>query len=244
MTEATRVRPNLDQRSGRSPSVSQQISGGQQDTRYLGEDIKIDAVVVPAYTLTARVLHWITALLILSVMALGVVIANKWGGSAEESLYDVHRSIAAVIVPLIIVRLIYRWMHPPLPLPDDVPAMQTLAAQATHWGFYALLIVQPLTGWIATSAYRAAVTIFGWFELPPIWFENRAFSEQLFAIHRQIGVAIACLAVAHMGAAIYHHFVRRDRILMRMITGSPVAACLKTDWLGPTPTAAIGAVLR
>jgi hypothetical protein len=134
MTEATRVRPNLDQRSGRSPSVSQQISGGQQDTRYLGEDIKIDAVVVPAYTLTARVLHWITALLILSVMALGVVIANEWGGSAEAFLYDVHRSIGAVVVPLIIVRLIYRWMHPPLPLPDDIPAMQTLAAQATHWG--------------------------------------------------------------------------------------------------------------
>jgi cytochrome b561 len=148
--------------------VSQQISGGQQDTRYLGEDIKTDAVVVPAYTLTARVLHWITALLVLSVMALGVVIANEWGGSAEEFLYDVHRSIGAAVVPLIIVRLIYRWMHPPLPLPDDISAMQTLAAQATHWGFYALLIVQPLTGWIATSAYRAAVTIFGWFELPPI----------------------------------------------------------------------------
>ena len=92
--------------------------------------------------------------------------------------------------------------------------MQRLTAQVTHWGLYALLIVQPLTGWIATSAYRAPVIVFGWFELPPIW-----PSEQLFSLHSLIGIAIACLAVAHVGAALYHHFVRKDRILMRMISG-------------------------
>jgi cytochrome b561 len=63
------------------------------------------------------------------------------------------------------------------------------------------------------------VTVFGWFELPPIWPENRAFSEQLFSVHSVIGIAIACLAAAHIGAALYHHFVRKDRVLMRMITG-------------------------
>jgi cytochrome b561 len=77
--------------------------------------------------------------------------------------------------------------------------------------------VQPFIGWIATSAYRAPIIVFGWFELPPIWSENRAFSEHLFFVHSLIGIAIACLAAAHIGAALYHHFVRKDRILMRMI---------------------------
>jgi cytochrome b561 len=177
------------------------------------------AVIVPAYTMTARVLHWITAFLILSMIPLGVVIANEWGGSAQDSLYDLHRSIGAAVIPLVILRLVYRWMHPPSSLPDDIPAMQVLAAHATHWGLYALLIVQPLAGWIATSAYRAPVTVFGWFELPPIWPENRAFSGQLFSVHRLIGIAIAGLVAAHIGAALYHHFVRKDRILMRIVTG-------------------------
>ena len=97
--------------------------------------------------------------------------------------------------------------------------MQRLTAHVTHGGLYALRIVQPLTGWIATSAYRAPVIVFGWFELPPIWPENRVFSEQLFSVHSLIGIAIACLAAAHIGAALYHHFVRKDRILMRMISG-------------------------
>ena len=148
------------------------------------------------YTFTARVLHWITALLVLTMIPLGVVIANEWGGSAQNSLYDLHRSIGVTIIPLVILRIIYRWTYPPLPLPADIPAMQRLAAYATHWGLYVLLIVQPFTGWIATSAYRAPVTFFGWFELPPIWPENRALSEELFSVHNLIGIAIACLAAA------------------------------------------------
>jgi cytochrome b561 len=68
-------------------------------------------------------------------------------------------------------------------------------------------------------AYRAPITVFGLFELPPIWPENRAFSEQLFYVHALLGIAIACLVAAHIGAAMYHHFVCRDRILLRMITG-------------------------
>jgi cytochrome b561 len=178
-----------------------------------------DERLIPAYTLTARVLHWITAVLILTMIPLGVVIANEWGGAAQNALYDLHRSIGVTIIPLAIVRVIYRWTHPPLPLPPDIAPMQRFAAHATHWGLYALLLLQPFTGWIATSAYRAPIIVFGLFELPPIWRESRAFSEQLFFVHSLIGTAIGCLAAAHIGAILYHHFVRRDRVLLRMITG-------------------------
>jgi cytochrome b561 len=183
------------------------------------EGMMSNAIIIPAYTVTARVLHWITALLVLTMIPLGVVIANEWGGPAQNALYDLHRSIGVTIIPLVILRILYRWTYPPLPLPADIPAMQRLTAYANHWGLYALLIVQPFTGWIATSAYRAPIVVFGLFELPPIWPENRAFSEQLFYIHTLLGLAIACLVAVHIGAALHHHFVRRDRVLLRMITG-------------------------
>jgi cytochrome b561 len=173
----------------------------------------------PAYSVSARVLHWITAFLILLMIPLGVVIANEWGGSLQDSLYDLHRSIGAVLIPIVVVRLLYRWAHPPLPLPSEIAAIQRCAAHATHWALYALLLVQPFVGWIATSAYPASVTVFGWLELPPIWFKNRELSQQLFSLHRWIGIAIACFVAAHVGAALYHHFARKDRVLMRMITG-------------------------
>jgi len=178
-----------------------------------------DAVSAPAYTVTARILHWITAFLILLMIPLGVVIANEWGGTLQNSLYDLHRSMGATLIPILVLRLVYRFAYPPLPLPNDIAAMQRLAAEITHWGLYALLIAQPFVGWIATSAYPATITVFGAFELPPIWPANRTLSERLFAIHQGIGIAIACLVVVHVAAALHHHFARKDRVLMRMITG-------------------------
>jgi cytochrome b561 len=172
-----------------------------------------------AYSLTARVLHWLTATLVLILLPLGVVIANEWGGPLQDPLYDLHRSIGTLIIPLVILRLGYRLTHPPLPLPDEIPPLQQFAAHATHWGLYLLLVVQPFVGWVATSAYRAPIMVFGLFELPPIWPQDRPLSERLFVVHELIAAAIACLAAAHIAAALYHHFVRKDRVLMRMITG-------------------------
>ncbi len=178
-----------------------------------------DAAAVPAYTVTARILHWVTASLVLLMLPLGLVIANNWGGPLQDQLYDLHRSIGALVIPIVLARIVYRWTHPPAPLPDDIPAIQQLAAKATHWALYALLIVQPFMGWIGTSAYRAQIVVFGLFELPPIWPEDRAFSDRVLFVHGLIGLTIAVLLAAHIGAALHHHFVRRDRILLRMISG-------------------------
>jgi cytochrome b561 len=172
-----------------------------------------------AYSTTARVLHWVTAVLVLILLPLGVVITNEWGGPLQDPLYDLHRSIGAVIIPLVALRLGYRLTHPPLPLPEDVPAFQQIAAHATHWALYTLLAVQPFVGWVATSAYGAPIMVFGLFQLPPIWPQDRPLSERLFVVHALIGATIACLAAVHIGAALYHHYVRKDHVLMRMITG-------------------------
>jgi cytochrome b561 len=172
-----------------------------------------------AYSTTARTLHWVTAALVLTLLPLGVVIANKWGGPLQDWLYNLHRSIGAVIIPLVILRLGYRITHAPMPLPADVPPSQQAAARATHWALYALLLVQPFLGWVATSAYPAPIPVFGLFELPPIWSADRALSDRLLVVHALIGATIASLAALHIGAALYHHFVRRDGVLMRMISG-------------------------
>jgi cytochrome b561 len=173
----------------------------------------------PAYTVTARILHWLTASLVLLTLPLGLVIANDWGGPLQDRLYDLHRSIGALIIPIILLRVAYRWGHPPAPLPDDIPPLQQLVANATHWALYGLLIAQPFLGWIGTSAYRAPIVVLGLFELPPIWPEDRAFSDQVLLVHSLTGLAIALLLAAHIGAALHHHFVRKDRILMRMVSG-------------------------
>jgi cytochrome b561 len=173
----------------------------------------------PGYTPVARFLHWLIAALVLFMLPLGIVIANEWGGPAQTFLYNLHKSIGAMLIPLVIIRLLYRLTHKPPPLPDDLHPLQRFAAHATHWALYALILAQPIVGYIMTSAYPAPVPFFGLFNLPAIWPENRALSTQLSAVHLYIGIAIVVVAAMHIGAALHHHFVRKDRILMRMISG-------------------------
>ena len=169
------------------------------------------------YTPVARILHWVTAALVLIMIPIGIAMANADLGPIGDTLYDIHRSTGALLLPLVIVRLIYRLNNPPPPLPADIPPMQQMAAQATHWALYGLLIVQALVGWIATSAYRAPIRVFWLFELPPIWPVNQPFSEQAFAVHRFLGIALVILLCGHIGAALFHHFIRKDDVLKRMI---------------------------
>jgi cytochrome b561 len=171
----------------------------------------------PTYSTTARVLHWTTAALVIVMIPIGLIMANFSLGPTGDVLYDIHRSFGAVLIPIVLVRLAYRLAHPPPPLPDDIPAIQRLAANLTHWMLYVLLVVQGFVGWIATSAYRAPINVFWLFELPPIWPVDQPFSEQLFRVHRFLGVTLALLICMHVAAALYHHFVRKDDVLMRMI---------------------------
>jgi len=173
----------------------------------------------PAYTPVARALHWITAALVLSTIPVGVVMANLDGGPLQDFLYNVHETIGTVLMPIIVLRIIWRLTHRPLPLPPEIPAIQRRSAEAVHWLLYVLLIVQPLVGWIGISAYGAPIKVFWTFVLPPIWHKDSAFSDQVLAVHSLIGFVIIALLCAHIAGALFHHFVRRDRVLLRMVTG-------------------------
>lgn len=173
----------------------------------------------PADTMTARVLHWFTALVIALMIPLGVIIGNDWAGRLQTSLSSLHESLGVLLIPVVLARLGHHLMNRPLPLPRDIPAPQRFAAHVTHVALYTLLITQPLVGWIAISASGAPATVWGLFALPPIAPENPLFAEQLFVLHGLIGIYIAGLVAAHIGAALYHHVVRKDRVLMRMIPG-------------------------
>lgn len=184
----------------------------------MGRDLAVGET--QGYSAVARTFHWVTAALVLTMLPIGIAMATfDLGPQVEDPLYHIHRSIGALVLVIVLLRLIYRLLNPAPPLPSDMPAWQHFAALVTHWGLYALLIVQPIVGWIATSAYRAPTLFFWLFELPPIWPENRAFSEAMFVVHRSIGITIAILISVHIGAALYHHFVLKDRILSRMVSG-------------------------
>lgn len=171
----------------------------------------------PRYRLPAQVLHWVSALAILCGVSLGIAMTNAAPGPLQNQLFDLHRSFGALILALTGLRLAWRLFSPPPPMVASLPVWQERAARAAHAALYVLLFAVPLVGWAGTSAYGAKIPIFGLFELPMILEKNRPLSEVLLGIHEALAFTLCAILAVHIGAALQHHFIRKDDTLRRML---------------------------
>ncbi|WP_088344150.1 MULTISPECIES: cytochrome b [Rhodomicrobium] len=163
----------------------------------------------------ARVLHWLMALLILTMLFIGIGMVSTVSPRYYE-LLTVHRSIGIVVLVLAAVRLINRLLRPVPPLPADLPGWQRFAAQSSHLMLYVLMFALPLVGWAMLSAGGYPIVIFGSIPLPPI----APHGDQLFAVlrtsHSVLAFLLFAIILAHLAAALFHRLIRQDDVLKSM----------------------------
>jgi cytochrome b561 len=169
------------------------------------------------YSPLAKCLHWIMAVFVLAIVPIGLTMTRLPSGKAQNNLFFVHESFGATILALACLRLAVRLIRgAPGPYPG-LPHWQRLAADVSHRALYVLVIVVPLLGWAGTSAYRAPISVYGLFDLPPILAANRPLSDTLYGIHMAGAYLLAALVIVHIGAALMHGFIHRDGVLARML---------------------------
>ena len=171
----------------------------------------------------AKLLHWVVAVLVLGLIGVGftmVWLVSDLGTKFE--LYQLHKSFGVLVAMLVGLRLVWRGLNPVVPaLPDTLQPWERRLAAATHHGFYALLLLMPLTGWITASASPLGVptVVFGLVELPNPIGPNAALEGAMSVVHGLLAVLLVLALTLHVGAALKHHFVLRDDVLLRMLPG-------------------------
>ena len=169
------------------------------------------------YPATSKVLHWLVAACVLTTVPIAIAMVNVEKGPTQDTLYNLHKSLGVLILLLMALRLINRLVvGAPIADPAIEPWQKTVSS-AVHGALYVLLFAMPIVGYIANSAYGAPTPFFGLFNLPAAVGQNEALSKQLFTLHRWVGWLVVALVVMHVGAALYHHFARRDTVLQRML---------------------------
>ena len=177
------------------------------------------AKVESSYSTTQRLLHWIMFGLIAAQYAVGSIMPHIGKDTPDESWVNWHQSLGAAILFFVCVRLIMRIMHP-VALRDDGPKWQRQLASVTHISIYVLVLVICILGWAATGYRGWTVYLFGFIPLPALAAKGTEWAHTAGDVH---GILIYVLLVPialHIGAAIYHQFVLRDRLLDRMTLGS------------------------
>lgn len=145
-------------------------------------------------------------------------------------VFQLHKSLGLSILLLSIIRLMWRWRHPPPALPSSMPAWEMRIARATHWVFYALMIAVPLSGWLYVSTqWRGDSPLniptlwFGTFEVPHLFGLNlladelrAAYASLALESHELLAWSMAALLILHVAAALKHHFIHHDDVLVQM----------------------------
>jgi cytochrome b561 len=179
------------------------------------------------YDAVAMSLHWVIALLILLDFALAMSFSQFDPGDVLylPSAYDLHMAVGMCVLGLSVARVIWRLTHRRPPLPDMALPLRWLAC-ASHFLLYVFMVLAPVSGWLVLSLRHQVTSVFGlfrwaWPSLPAIAHmarPERAFwHDHLLPLHVQISYVGMCLVALHVTAALYHHFVRRDGVLVRML---------------------------
>lgn len=180
-----------------------------------------------AWGSVSKALHWAIAALIIfsSIFILHVNDSTWWFKSSPEVFITYihwHKALGLIAFVLIVVRLFWRRRHP-VPQAVGLTAGEKLWSHRVHIAIYALMIAVPVTGWLASSFFGSGTKFWGLFEIPsplPKWKTGVAIG---YWTHFVLAWALLTFVAGHIGAALYHHFIRRDDTLRAMLPGRRAA---------------------
>jgi len=169
------------------------------------------------YGAVAKFLHWSIVILIIAQYFLAEAADELPDGLAKLETITRHKSVGMLVLLLALARIAWKLANRGLPPPVPMPAPQRIAAAAGHGLLYLLLLAQPISGWMMSSAANYPVTLFGLFQFPALVAPDHDLHEALEEVHEALFAALAIVAIIHALAAVYHHVWMKDDTLRRML---------------------------
>ncbi|HWZ39750.1 MAG TPA: cytochrome b [Bradyrhizobium sp.] len=168
----------------------------------------------------SRWFHWILGIAIIGMIAYGWWM-NHFPARADRFFYrSIHADIGYVVLLLTVIRLIWRGVNPTPALPDDTPPWQRILERVSHVLLYLLTILVAMLGWAMSGARPPDsnyASFFGWFNVPQFTSPDKVAAGSYEDNHILFAYVLLGLIVLHALAAAWHHFIRRDRVAMRMV---------------------------
>jgi len=169
------------------------------------------------YSPAAIAFHWMLAVLIIANIAFGLYTVDLPLSPQKLKYFSWHKWTGVTIFLLAAARLLWRLSHPAPPLPPTMKPWEQRAAHAAHMVLYVLFFAAPLTGWLFSSAAGFQTVYLGVLPIPDLLAKNKDLAEVLKVTHHWVNYTLAAVIVLHAGAALKHHFVDHDDVLVRML---------------------------
>ena len=173
------------------------------------------------YGLVSRTLHWLTALFVIGLLAVGLYMTGLDKEDPNRlQLYSLHKSFGATVLMLSILRVLWILRSPAPPLPAVLDQKEVILAKAVKALLYVLLFFMPLSGWIMSNAAGFGVSVFGLFDLPQLVAKNHGLHEFAEEAHELAAYGVIVLVLLYMTGALKHRFLDKNPqadVLSRML---------------------------
>lgn len=169
------------------------------------------------YGSVTKLFHWTMALLIIGLVTAGIIMHEMENSPLKWQVYGIHKATGIVVFFLASLRVIWRWVNPVPQLDPDVPPLVKWSATNNIRFLYLLMILYPVSGYLMSTLGGHAISIYGLYEIQPIG-KFPEISKRLHFFHTYILEYLLIFSFsAHVLGALYHHFIRKDRTLKRMM---------------------------
>lgn len=169
-----------------------------------------------AYTPVAKLLHWLTALLVLGMLGVGLWMVGLPISLTKLYVYAWHKWIGLTVLVLTVLRLVWRTYSPPPLLPGTVTTWERRLAPWGHAALLVLLLAMPVSGWLMSSAGGVSVRWFGMIDLPDLVPRDPLAFTMLRTLHHWLAWTLIAVLALHVAAVVHHDLLRRDGIFRRM----------------------------
>jgi cytochrome b561 len=168
------------------------------------------------YGTTARLFHWLTALLVFIMIPVGIAMTSEGFDGIRDELYMIHKGTGATLLVLVLLRVVWRLARPAPPMPDSVPPVQQRLAGLNHWILYLLLVVMTVSGYVRTVGDGFPIELMDLLGVPTLLPEMPEVAGIMSVVHKFSVYALMAFIGAHIAAASYHGLIARDGVLGRM----------------------------
>ena len=170
------------------------------------------------YGSIAQMLHWLIALLVIGLLAVGLFMTSSAAPQAfKGTLYFYHKSFGLTVLFFMVFRVLWRMLSIAPELPSSIPAWERFAARVVQGLLYLLLFAIPITGWLMSVWSKRYPDVFGLFEARLPLVKNMELAKLMNTWHEYFAWIIIVLLVLHIGAAFKHHFIAKNAVLRQML---------------------------
>lgn len=173
-----------------------------------------------SYGFVTKFLHWGMALLMIGMCSVGLVMEGLSSGALKWSLYKAHKATGITMLALVTIRLIWRLYSPPPPLPTSAPKIIRWSAKGNIYLLYAFLFAYPLSGFLMSYMGGHPIDYFGFFKISPLNPKDVSLSKIFHGLHGIMIYGFIPLFTLHTLGSLFHHFILKDNVLIRMLTSS------------------------